>query len=502
MSQGATGAFLSSPAAADLDGDGSIEIAVSAWDDSLWVLDAATGALRWGRRCDPKYSSPALGDLDGDGQLEVVMGSDRDTVYAWRANGAPLIPGNPTGAFAALPIERSSTTTPALADIDADPATVEVIYAAFKGDVYAWDGSGTLLWTCDVGPNRLTLHPRARGRRSRQGDRGGGDAGTCPPARPPTPSTSSTRRPAPSSARGPGPRQSPATCSAPATTSTRRASPTSTGTGPRDPARHVGLYLLQGVPRLGGATVLAFDPGGGGGGSPSPAPTPSRSRAQHDQRERENVNAQPVAADLDGGAGQWRPARRRSACSCSASAAAQDCTRGRLAAPAQARSTPRRRSATWTGTVASTCSCARDGEVRIFDLGTAHVAGAIEWGQFLHDPRHTSNYATPMPSGGSLPQPGPAAPARLALAQNAPNPFRPPTRIAYELAARGRVRLEIFAVDGRFVRALVDRVEEPGPHEAAWDGRDARGVELPAGIYFCRLEAQGRSAARKLLLVK
>ncbi len=143
-----------------------------------------------------------------------------------------------------------------------------------------------------------------------------------------------------------------------------------------------------------------------------------------------------------------------------------------------------------------------DGEVHVFDLGTAYVAGAIEWGQFLHDPRHTSNYATPVPSGGSLPEPGPAAPARLPLAQNIPNPFRPPTRIAYELAARGRARLEIFAVDGRFVRAVVDRVEEPGSHEAAWDGRDARGVELPAGVYFCRLAAGGQMAARKLLLIK
>src|ERR1700752_5319920 len=102
--------------------DGRIEIAIAAWDDSLWVVDAQTGALKFGRYCVPKFSSPALGDVNGDGQLEIVIGSDADTVYAWRANGAPLNPAFPSGAFAHLPDNAIiNYTTPALADIDGNP---------------------------------------------------------------------------------------------------------------------------------------------------------------------------------------------------------------------------------------------------------------------------------------------------------------------------------------------------------------------------------------------
>jgi hypothetical protein len=136
----------------------------------------------------------------------------------------------------------------------------------------------------------------------------------------------------------------------------------------------------------------------------------------------------------------------------------------------------------------------------VFNLGAAHSSSAIEWGQFGHDPQHTSNYETPIVVG--VPPQSAPAPAAFRLTQNAPNPFRPPTRIGFELGARGQVRLAIYAVDGRLVRTLIDRIEGAGMHEATWDGRDGRGFEQPAGVYFYRLEAGERTAAKKLLLVR
>lgn len=95
-----TGWVLSSPAAADLDGDGRDEIVIGSDDDRLWVL-RGTGAnvpgwpkvLPFGFR-----SSPAIGDLDGDGDLEIVIGQRTNTgnllLYAFRQTGV-LVAGWP-----------------------------------------------------------------------------------------------------------------------------------------------------------------------------------------------------------------------------------------------------------------------------------------------------------------------------------------------------------------------------------------------------------------------
>jgi flagellar hook assembly protein FlgD len=47
--------------------------------------------------------------------------------------------------------------------------------------------------------------------------------------------------------------------------------------------------------------------------------------------------------------------------------------------------------------------------------------------------------------------------------------------------------LELFSVDGRRVRSLESGWLAAGDHNAAWDGRDAAGRDVAAGIYFARL---------------
>ncbi len=85
------GANRSSPALADIDGDGALEIVVGTEGDivdgagrrGLTVLDAASGDVEWTWPADGVAerpgvaSSPAVGDVDGDGALEIVfLGTD------------------------------------------------------------------------------------------------------------------------------------------------------------------------------------------------------------------------------------------------------------------------------------------------------------------------------------------------------------------------------------------------------------------------------------------
>ncbi len=92
------------------------------------------------------------------------------------------------------------------------------------------------------------------------------------------------------------------------------------------------------------------------------------------------------------------------------------------------------------------------------------------------------------------------APTRLG--QNYPNPFNPETSIPFSLANAGRVTLRVYDVSGRFVTTLLDENRGAGQHVARWDGRDARGRASSSGVYFVRLESDGTTETRKIVLLK
>jgi len=93
-------------------------------------------------------------------------------------------------------------------------------------------------------------------------------------------------------------------------------------------------------------------------------------------------------------------------------------------------------------------------------------------------------------------------PTVFALSQNYPNPFNPNTEIKYQLPRDSRVVLRIYNVMGQEVATLVDADLKAGYYTATWNARDARGSEVSAGIYFCRLQAGEFSQTRKMVLIK
>jgi hypothetical protein len=88
---------------------------------------------------------------------------------------------------------------------------------------------------------------------------------------------------------------------------------------------------------------------------------------------------------------------------------------------------------------------------------------------------------------------------RPRLGPPAPAPFRDATTIHFSLAGRGPARLAVFDVTGRRVRTLLDAPLAAGPHAVTWDGRDAAGRAVAAGVYFVRLERDGAVSVRKVV---
>jgi len=96
-----------------------------------------------------------------------------------------------------------------------------------------------------------------------------------------------------------------------------------------------------------------------------------------------------------------------------------------------------------------------------------------------------------------------AAPPRFVrLAPNVPNPFNPSTAMHFTLGRTQPARLEILDTAGRGVRTVWQGRAVAGAQARVWDGRNAVGVPVAAGIYFARLVAEDGTRTRKITLVK
>jgi hypothetical protein len=116
----------------------------------------------------------------------------------------------------------------------------------------------------------------------------------------------------------------------------------------------------------------------------------------------------------------------------------------------------------------------------------------------------------------------PSLPLCTQLHPNRPNPFRGATEFVFDLAgseasgtpaaaagpaARASasagpslVRLDIYDVTGRLVRRLVHEPLAPGAHRALWDGRNAQGARVSAGVYFARFTAGTTTQTRRVVV--
>lgn len=93
-------------------------------------------------------------------------------------------------------------------------------------------------------------------------------------------------------------------------------------------------------------------------------------------------------------------------------------------------------------------------------------------------------------------------PGELFLAQNYPNPFNPSTVIRFGLPRSGEVQLTIYNILGERVAELVNGALPAGQYTYTWEGRNRNGQPLASGVYFYRLESEGKILQKKMLLVR
>ncbi|MDP8207198.1 MAG: T9SS type A sorting domain-containing protein [Candidatus Electryonea clarkiae] len=78
-----------------------------------------------------------------------------------------------------------------------------------------------------------------------------------------------------------------------------------------------------------------------------------------------------------------------------------------------------------------------------------------------------------------------------------PNPFNPSVSLKYDVPISSLVKINIYDLLGREVAQLVNTVSTPGSHSVNWNA-----AGLASGLYFAKMEANGKVFNRKLMLLK
>ena len=93
-----------------------------------------------------------------------------------------------------------------------------------------------------------------------------------------------------------------------------------------------------------------------------------------------------------------------------------------------------------------------------------------------------------------------ATPTAFTLGANYPNPFNPTTTIPLAVPAGSKnVTLTIYNVLGQPMRQVWTGPLAAGEHRLTWDGRDALGRPVAAGVYVYRLQVNEQTRTRKMV---
>ncbi len=156
--------FFSTPALADVDGGGDLEVVIGAMDARVYVLrHDGTPAAGWPVELRTTYgdgdsdgeriiSSPAVGDVDNDGDVEIVIGTNEKTTGTYGlaymlSHDGQQVEGWPASLFGAytnaLPyVGEGVPGSPTMCDVDGD-GTLEIAAhtIADSGKIFRHDGT-------------------------------------------------------------------------------------------------------------------------------------------------------------------------------------------------------------------------------------------------------------------------------------------------------------------------------------------------------------------------
>ena len=78
-----------------------------------------------------------------------------------------------------------------------------------------------------------------------------------------------------------------------------------------------------------------------------------------------------------------------------------------------------------------------------------------------------------------------------------PNPFNPSVKVVYHLKRASRIKIKIYDILGTEIQTLVNEFQMSGNYSVTFEAGS-----LPSGVYFCRIESDGFTSTKKIMLMK
>jgi len=469
---------VSSPALGDLDGDGRVEVAVGAGEMVYMWHDDGTLMTGWPVKTDGSVlASPALGDINGDGSMEVVIGSRDSRLYAYNSDGS-FVDGWPVKMYGGI---RCSV---ALADIDGDSRS-EIVVGSEAGNVYILKGDGTRAsgWPVYVGSavysspalgdingdGRMEVVAADKDGRIHAWRYDGGMLSGWP-------------------------------------VDLHEEIVSSPALGDIDGDRS-SLEIVIGT-ESGSVYVLESDGSIMDGWPVVIADTMTSSPALGDING--DGNAEVIVATSNG----WYHVGLVYAFSNTGRRISPEWPvyiRGNIEY-----SSPALGDLDGDGDIeliAGSCRPDRNsgGQIHVWDLMGSLTEGGIPWSAFRHDSQHTGVADPPLILPPQKPEDiqvvEPSIPGKSLLLPNYPNPFSEETWIPYNLAKSGSVLIRIYNVSGQLVKTMDLGHRDAGYYEvkeqaARWDVCNENGEPVSSGVYFYQIIAGHFRDIRKMVLIK